>query len=124
MSKNTFTPKKAILPLIISQLLYVDAALAAEKSMQDLDSIVVVGQTTNTEITSKDLELQQANDLADVFRHVPSVSVGGSLGVAQKVYIRGLEDTLLNITVDGAPQTGTVFPMPVEFLLILNYLKK
>jgi hemoglobin/transferrin/lactoferrin receptor protein len=76
---------------------------------ESIGSFVVVGETTNTEITPQELEFQQANDLADVFRHIPSVSVGGSLGIAQKVYIRGLEDTLLNITVDGAPQTGTLF---------------
>ena len=76
---------------------------------EEIESITVVGQTTNTQITPEELEKFQSNDLADIFRSIPSVSVGGSLGIAQKVYIRGLEDTLLNITVDGAPQTGTLF---------------
>ncbi|OKY27806.1 TonB-dependent receptor [Thalassotalea sp. PP2-459] len=80
-----------------------------QKNKNDIESIVVVGQTTNTLVTTQDLEKYQANDLADVFRLVPSVSVGGSLGIAQKVYIRGMEDTLLNVTVDGAPQTSTLF---------------
>jgi len=48
-------------------------------------------------------------DLADLFRGVPSVSVGGGVGVAQKIYVRGLEDSLLNVTIDGAPQRGTLF---------------
>ena len=74
-----------------------------------IETVVVVGKSTNIDIDSATLEQYQANDLADVFRLEPSVSVGGSLGIAQKVYIRGLEDTLLNITVDGAPQTGTLF---------------
>lgn len=74
-----------------------------------LAPLIVVGETTNTEVDSTEIKLQQASDLADVFRHIPAVSVGGSLGVAQKVYIRGLEDTLLNVTLDGAPQTGTLF---------------
>jgi len=80
-----------------------------KKSKTDVESIVIVGQTTNTVITPEELDKYQANDLADIFRSVPSVSVGGSLGIAQKVYIRGMEDTLLNVTVDGAPQTGTLF---------------
>ncbi|QIL92043.1 TonB-dependent receptor [Microbulbifer harenosus] len=86
-------------------------ALAAEKkaARDNLETMVVVGVATDTEITPEQLEKQQANDLADIFRHIPSVSVGGSLGIAQKVYIRGMEDTLLNVTVDGAPQTGTLF---------------
>lgn len=74
-----------------------------------LETTVVVGSTTNTLITPEDLERQQANDLADVFRHIPSVNVGGSIGIAQKIYVRGMEDTLLNVTVDGAPQTSTLF---------------
>ncbi len=76
---------------------------------KETETIVVVGQTTNSVIATEELEKYQANDLADIFRSVPSVSVGGSLGVAQKVYIRGLEDTQLNVTVDGAPQTSTLF---------------
>src|SRR5690606_26234760 len=41
--------------------------------------------------------------------NIPSVTVGGSVGIAQKIYVRGLEDTQLNVTVDGAPQHGTLF---------------
>ncbi|MBL4601159.1 MAG: TonB-dependent receptor [Emcibacteraceae bacterium] len=73
------------------------------------DVVVVVGQTSNIDITKEDLDRLQANDLADIFRDIPSVSVGGSLGIAQKIYVRGVEDTLLNVTVDGAPQTSTLF---------------
>lgn len=75
----------------------------------DLEALVVVGALTDIEVVGADLELRQANDLADIFRDVPSVSVGGSLGIAQKIYVRGLEDSLLNVTVDGAPQRGTLF---------------
>lgn len=74
-----------------------------------IEKIVVVGATTNTKITPEQLEKYQANDLADIFRQTPSVTVGGSLGVAQKVYVRGLEDSMVNVTVDGAPQTSTLF---------------
>lgn len=84
-------------------------ANANQSSDKDIETIVVVGKTTNTLVTTEDLKKYQANDLSDVFRLVPSVSVGGSLGIAQKVYIRGMEDTLLNVTVDGAPQTSTLF---------------
>lgn len=74
-----------------------------------LETIVVVGQATNVLVSSEDLRSYQANDLSDIFRMTPSVTVGGSLGIAQKIYIRGLEDTFINVTVDGAPQTSTLF---------------
>lgn len=73
------------------------------------EQIVVVGKLTNVVLDSERLSLIQANDLRDLFRDVPSVSVGGSLGIAQKIYVRGLEDSLLNVTIDGAPQHGTLF---------------
>lgn len=82
-----------------------------EKSSESdtTDKIVVVGELTNFSVTDTELEYYQAQDLEDIFRTDPSVTVGGSIGVAQKVYVRGLEDTYLNVTVDGAPQTSTLF---------------
>lgn len=60
-------------------------------------------------VTQDDLETLQANDLGDVFRRTPSVAVGGSLGIAEKIYVRGLEDALLNVSIDGATQAGVLF---------------
>ncbi|MEP4891278.1 MAG: TonB-dependent receptor [Aliiglaciecola sp.] len=74
-----------------------------------IEKISVVGAATNLSITAEEIEQYQANDLADIFRYSPSISVGGSVGVAQKIYIRGLEDAFLNVTVDGAQQTSTLF---------------
>lgn len=71
--------------------------------------IVVVGALTDVEIDQAQISFRQVNDLSDLFRQVPSVAVGGALGIAQKIYVRGLEDHMLNVTVDGAPQRGTLF---------------
>ena len=76
---------------------------------KSIERVAVVGAATNLSITAEDIEQFQANDLADVFRESPSVSVGGSVGVAQKIFIRGVEDAYLNVTVDGAQQTSTLF---------------
>lgn len=75
----------------------------------DVAEIVVVGRLTDVVVDQARLEFVQANDLSDVFRQTPSVAVGGSLGIAQKIYVRGLEDSQLNVTIDGAPQHGTLF---------------
>ena len=96
-------------PLAVAISLSLSSAASYADDDKDIETIVVVGQTTNTVITPDELDKYQANDLEDIFRLVPSVTVGGSLGIAQKVYIRGMEDTLLNVTVDGAPQTSTLF---------------
>ncbi|OZC04711.1 hypothetical protein BSZ36_11920 [Rubricoccus marinus] len=73
------------------------------------ESVTVTASATNADVDAEEIERWQANDLADVFRTIPSVSVGGSLGLAQKIYLRGLEDTQLNVNVDGAQLTGTLF---------------
>ena len=105
-------PLFALSPLSVAISLLAASASYAEETTENastIEPVVVVGETTNTKVKPETLEKYQANDLADVFRHEPSVTVGGSLGIAQKIYIRGLEDTYLNITVDGAPQTTTLF---------------
>ncbi len=91
-------------------LMSAGAAAAQEASEPvEIEDVVVVGALTDIELTREEIELTQASDLADLFRSTPSVQVGGSLGIAQKIYVRGLEDSLLNVTVDGAPQRGTLF---------------
>ncbi|KAA0695078.1 TonB-dependent receptor [Halopseudomonas laoshanensis] len=55
------------------------------------------------------LERFQATDLEDVFASQPEVSVGGGHSAAQKLYLRGIEDTQLNISIDGATQAGQTF---------------
>ncbi|AKM08081.1 TonB-dependent receptor plug domain-containing protein [Pelagerythrobacter marensis] len=72
-------------------------------------AIVVVGKLTDSVIDREDIEITQANDLGDLFRRTPSVSVGGAIGIAEKIYVRGLEDAQLNISIDGAQVQGTLF---------------
>lgn len=104
------SPRKLLLTVSISLLAFSSGINAQNGNTQTaIDSIVIVGSTTNTVVSTEDLENFQAQDLEDIFRTVPSISVGGSIGLAQKIYIRGLEDTALNVTVDGAPQTSTLF---------------
>lgn len=55
------------------------------------------------------LQRYGADDLEDVFATQPEVTVGGGHAIAQKVYLRGIEDTLLNVTIDGTPQAGQTF---------------
>jgi len=115
MTALDLTTKLSPIALAISLTLTSATTFANDETTKDsnneqsIESIAVVGATSNTVITPADLEKYQAKDLADIFRSTPSVTVGGSLGVAQKIYVRGLEDTILNVTVDGAPQTSSLF---------------
>lgn len=52
---------------------------------------------------------QQASHLSDFLNVVPGVSVGGTSSVNQRVRIRGLDDTNLKVSIDGARQEGALF---------------
>lgn len=92
-----------------SPVVFAQSLESQNEETKSIERVAVVGAATNLSITAEDIEQFQANDLADVFRESPSVSVGGSVGVAQKIFIHGLEDAYLNVTVDGAQQTSTLF---------------
>lgn len=95
-------------PIALSLLLISNSALSAD----DTEVIEVTGHQVHTgdlTITADDLDKRQAQDLNDIFRGDAEVSVGGSSGISQKIYVRGLEDTMLNISVDGAEQSGSLF---------------
>lgn len=106
-----FIEKRVLLAGVATIAMPVVAAAQTQADVPDNNSatIVVVGALTDTALDRAEIGLIQANDLNDLFRNVPSVTVGGSLGIAQKIYVRGLEDSMLNVTIDGAPQRGTLF---------------
>ncbi|BBO90572.1 TonB-dependent receptor [Desulfosarcina ovata] len=50
-----------------------------------------------------------ATDMADIFRDEPSVVVGGGTRNSQRIYVRGIEASNLNVTIDGAVQGRNLF---------------
>lgn len=88
-----------------------NVAAQTTNDLQDIEIIEVHGKVSDADQIVKQSELKQlqANDLADIFRSQSEISVGGANPVAQKIYVRGLEDTMLNVTVDGALQAGYLF---------------
>lgn len=71
--------------------------------------VTAEGAQSVLQITQRDLEQRQANDLEDALSLDPSITVGGSTGVAQKIYVRNLGEGLINVSVDGATQSGSLF---------------
>ncbi len=108
-SSKVFTPIAMAVACAIASANVSANDTKAKTEENVLEKITIVGATTNAVISPEALENYQANDLEDIFRSTPAVTVGGSLGIAQKIYVRGLEDSMVNVTVDGAPQTSTLF---------------
>ncbi|WP_111497093.1 TonB-dependent receptor domain-containing protein [Marinobacter bohaiensis] len=109
-------PARHSLAVAIAAILAAPALAQESESTEDesrqLDPIQVIGEQqslADAVITAETLERYQADDLEDVFASQPDVAVGGALGIAQKVYVRGFEDSQLNVSIDGATQAGSLF---------------
>lgn len=60
-------------------------------------------------ISSEDLDLIGATDLQDVFSQETSVSVATPTPSTQRIFINGIDETNLNIQIDGARQTNNLW---------------
>ncbi len=110
--KRSIVNRPTILTVAIASALSGQVAWAADNESIQLDTVKVTGNTITPEtnsVTAEQIEKIQANDLQDLFSQSPEVTIGGGPGFAQKLYIRGVEDQLLNITIDGAQQATRQF---------------
>ena len=74
-----------------------------------LPTMEVQGEPVGThEISMDKLRRTMAMDMADVFKDEPSIVVGGGARNAQRLYVRGVDSTNLNMTIDGAKQGGSL----------------
>ncbi|MDM8165726.1 TonB-dependent receptor [Roseovarius sp.] len=72
---------------------------------------IYIGSDATSEIgiDNEDLTRTTPKDLQEVFKSEPSVSVGSSLPISQKIYVNGVEENNLNVTIDGARQNNRIF---------------
>lgn len=115
-------------PIACALLLASGSALSADETEVRLDAVVVSDQAysdTTEVVTSEQLDARAARDTRDIFQNEPGVSVGGGGStIAQKIYIRNIEDTLLTVTLDGAPQGGNIFHHQGRILINPDMLKQ
>lgn len=93
-------------------------ALAQEASVYSLDPIVVelrdaeagaADRANAVYVADAEMERAAMGDLKDLFAGVASVSVGGAIPVAQKIYVNGVDMLKLGVQVDGVSQNNRVF---------------
>ncbi len=60
-------------------------------------------------VADAELERARMGDLKDLFAGIASVSVGGAIPVAQKIFVNGVDMLNLAITVDGVSQNNRAF---------------
>tara|TARA_E500000318_G_scaffold88256_1_gene85459 strand:- start:310 stop:2280 length:1971 start_codon:yes stop_codon:yes gene_type:complete len=90
-----------------------EASVAQDSGGTILDPISVISSIAKEEtevIDSEEITRRQPTTLNELFARSPDVSVSGAnRTAAQKVYVRGLEETNLNVTVDGVKQNGRLY---------------
>ncbi len=74
-------------------------------------------------VTSEEITMTQATDLTGMFANTPEVRVGGGGPAAQKLYVRGFEDKQLNISIDGAVQSGYLSHHQSQLMIQPEFLK-
>ena len=62
-----------------------------------------------TTIAAEDLARKNPSDIRDVFSGEPGIRVGSSVPMSQKVYVNGVEETNLAVSIDGSRQNNKVF---------------
>lgn len=99
-------------------LYFSSTGYAVEKEEVELESkthfeeVTVWGAkvtSSNEQLGAEDLTLKQADHLSDLLRDIPGVDVGGTHSVNQRINIRGLNETDLDIRIDGASQHANMF---------------
>jgi hemoglobin/transferrin/lactoferrin receptor protein len=63
----------------------------------------------DVEVGEEEIERIDPSDLQDLFSREPGIAVGSSLPMSQKVYVHGVEETNLNVTIDGGRQNNKIF---------------
>ncbi|WP_424934101.1 TonB-dependent receptor domain-containing protein [Amaricoccus macauensis] len=77
----------------------------------------------NEEITEEDIDRRNPVTVKEVFDGESSVLVSGGAPIAQKVFVNGIEESLLSVTIDGARQNKGAFHHSGNVLLDPSLLK-
>ncbi len=97
--------------LVLGVTFAVTSTQAADPiSTQSLSTVTVTAaENTDSLIDQEVIERSQARDIRDLFKLQTGINIGGGVSNAQKIYLRGIEDVNLNITIDGARQNVNLF---------------
>ena len=96
-------------------------ANAADESV--LSGVEVTSSSGGYGVDDIKISTRNAGLAKDVMRDIHGVYVGGTNGMNQKIYMRGVSDRGLNITIDGAKQNGNTFHHNADLLIDPDLIK-
>ncbi|MDN3518856.1 TonB-dependent receptor [Aquisalimonas lutea] len=101
-------------------------AAAQDHPVETLKTIDVWSAQVSSDSTylgEGDITLEQPDHLSDLLRDQPGVEVGGTHSTNQRINIRGLDDTDLEVTIDGARQNAFMYHHMGNLLINPDILK-
>ena len=113
---NSLPSRLSTLTLGVATAMFAQVAMANDTPSMTAQTITVTANSSVRENMQEDsvyiddyTPAAQASHLSDFLDVVPGVTVGGTSTVNQRVRVRGLDDTNLKVTIDGARQEGAMF---------------
>ncbi|GGE37866.1 TonB-dependent receptor [Primorskyibacter flagellatus] len=103
-------------PVLAQEAVELDTIRVESDAAQD-----VLG---NTQISEEEIEERNAQTIADVFDGQTKITASGGAPIAQKVFVHGIEESLLNVTIDGARQNKSAFHHVGNVLIDPSLLKQ
>jgi hemoglobin/transferrin/lactoferrin receptor protein len=99
--------KKIIIvaPFLIPHLIYCQTTVLEQINVNEKKEL----KTNSIEIDLARTEQNQVNSFSDLFKKESSLEVGGGAINTQRIYLRGIESTNLNISLDGTTQGKNMF---------------
>ena len=94
---------------ICSSILFADETLSSTKLSPLISAAHPISNANISVIDDTFLTHTQANNLRDIFAKDAEIQVGGGAQIAQKLYVRGFEDRMFRVRLDGITQGGNLF---------------
>lgn len=110
----------------VTATLWATTALAQSQEPFQLNTIMLEANVEGenaVDVDSEDIARENPADIQDLFKSEPTVSVGSSIPASQKIYVNGVEETNLSVTIDGARQNNKVFHHNATTLIDPSLLK-
>ena len=114
--------------ILLASTVLVGPAIAQDADVTLLDELRIEapgaqGLLGNAEITEDEIEARNPASMQDVFVSESAITSSGGAAIGQKVFVNGVEESLLSVTIDGARQNKSAFHHTGNILLDPSLLK-
>ncbi len=100
--------------------IFVDTQLAQSKDEEQTEANMIILApisidakadviTGGVQLDAQDLDRIDPQTMRDVFRQEPGVTVSSPISISQQIHVNGIEDTNLNVDIDGARQANKTY---------------